>query len=82
MSLEISTANLALYDEDDVLPGLVDAIIVDTDTKVDSTFKEETAGIDEHPAELLSSQPSAGPVVMLESMGVSDPEGDKIPGRA
>lgn len=82
MPLEISTANLALYDEDDVLPGLVDAVIVDTDTKVDSAFKEETAGIDEHPAELLSSQPSAGPVVMLESMGVSDPEGDKIPGRA
>jgi hypothetical protein len=45
-------------------------------------FAEETAGFSEHPAELMHADNiSTEPIVLLEKMGVSDPEGAKLNGR-
>ena len=44
-------------------------------------FEEETAGFQEHPAELMVDVDSDSGVTMLEKAGVSDPECDNINGR-
>lgn len=83
---------LAMYPDDDVLPGLSDCVVEDHELDVSRVFHDETAGFSIHPAELLqnadpisdslSSEPGLQTsVVMLEKMGVSDPECDKISGR-
>lgn len=84
-----------MYPDDDILPGLSDGVIEDHEIDVRAVFDEETAGFSEHPAQMLgeitSSDelrdspdviPSHMAIVMLEKMGVSDPECDKISGRA
>lgn len=79
---------LALYPEDGSLPGVVEGIIHDHASNVSNVFREETAGFDLHPASLLlesttSSDPnSRSDVIMIEKMGVSDPECDKFSGRS
>ncbi|KAG8912353.1 hypothetical protein FRC01_005141, partial [Tulasnella sp. 417] len=81
----LSLENLSLYADDDSVPGLRDAVIVDSDLSSQETFEEETAGLEEHPASMLSndgvSDDSSTPKIFVEAMGVSDPEGDKIAGR-
>jgi hypothetical protein len=74
-----------LYPEDGYLPGIDDGVIHDHQSDADEIFREEAAGISEHPAELLGSSPQgleSEPFgVMLEKMGVADPECDRMPGR-
>ena len=82
MTLDPDVINL--YPDDDILPGIEHCIIEDHNTQADvrSIFAEETAGFSEHPAEVLGSKgDSDGPLVLLEKMGVSDPEGIKLSGR-
>ena len=71
------------YPEDGPLPGIEDMIIEDSNSDAKKVFSEETAGLFEHPAELLkdSDMNKDEPFIFLEKMGVSDPEGDKISGR-
>ncbi|KAG8970759.1 hypothetical protein FRC05_011710 [Tulasnella sp. 425] len=80
-----SLDHLSLYEEDGCVPGLEDATIVDSALPVAETFEQETAGLEAHPATLLStettSESPSSPKIFLEAMGVSDPEGDKITGR-
>jgi len=60
----------------------VSVATVATLSKTSRVFSEETAGFAEHPADLLSSDKhTTTPIVLLEKMGVSDPEGVKLLGR-
>jgi hypothetical protein len=79
---------MAMYPEDNLLPGMTHAVIEDHDQDVRNVFEEETAGFSDHPADMLGDTQESpewqetksstdGPVVMLEKMGVSDPECDK-----
>ena len=74
-----------LYPNDGHLPGIDETVIHDNRADADNMFKEETAGISEHPAELFnvpSEESSAElPRTMIEKTGVTDPECDRIPGR-
>lgn len=80
ISLDETVVNL--YPDDGYLPGIEDGVIHDPQCDADNTFKEETAGLSEHPAELLSTASEASQSdVMLERMGVTDPECDQVPGR-
>ena len=79
---------LALYPDDGPLPGIVESVIHDHVSIVSDVFHEETAGFDLHPASLLpesatsSDLDSKSDVIMIEKMGVSDPECDKFSGRS
>jgi hypothetical protein len=84
---------MARYPEDNLLPGMTHAVIEDHDQDICNFFEEETTGFSDHPADMLGDTQESpeqqetksstdGPVVMLEKMGVSDPECDKISGRA
>ncbi|KAG1863207.1 hypothetical protein DFJ58DRAFT_725102 [Suillus subalutaceus] len=79
---------MSMYPEDDILPGLSDCMIEDQELDAHTIFEEETAGFSAHPAELMHDDPDLGEIsgtsseqfVMLEKMGVLDPESDKING--
>lgn len=79
---------LALYPIDGPLPGVCERIIHDNELDVNKVFHEETAGFHLHPATLLYESEEASPsindseVVMIEKMGVSDPECNKFNGRS
>ena len=79
---------LALYPENGPLPGVVESVIHDHISNVPHIFHEETAGFDLHPASMLlesatsSDSDSRSDVIMIEKMGVSDPECDKFSGRS
>ncbi|KAG8956556.1 hypothetical protein FRC04_000034 [Tulasnella sp. 424] len=74
-----------MYSEDGIPEGLDEAAIVDEDLDPHDVFEEETAGVEVHPASTVQNDEAgddpAVPKVLLEAMGVSDPEGDKIPSR-
>ena len=79
---------LDLYPEDGILPGLEQQIFHDDESDPDKLFNEETAGFSNHPAAVFRSLDFSSQnndletsEVMLEKMGVSDPESDKIQGR-
>ena len=79
---------LALYPKDGPLPGVVESVIHDHTSNVSHVFHKETAGFDLHPASLLlesdptSDSNSKSDVIMIEKMGVSNPECDKFSGRS
>jgi hypothetical protein len=71
-----------LYPEDGTLPDIENGVVEDVNLCATDTFLEETAGVSEHPAEVLNADHDADtPVVLLEKMGVSDPEVAKLTGR-
>ena len=71
-----------LYPEDGTLPDIDKGVVEDIRLNAQKTFLEETAGISEHPAEMVQAHSiTLTPVVFLEKMGVSDPEGVKLTGR-
>ena len=78
--ISLNESTMSLYPEDGCLPGIEESVIYDRESDVDEIFKEETTGISEHPAELLGSSPEDSRSelidVMLEKMGVTDPECD------
>lgn len=78
----------SLYPEDDPLPGVTECVVHDNELDVKMVFHEETAGFDLHPVSLLnesntttSSDANSSPgVIMIEKMGISDPECNKVSG--
>ena len=80
--IEIDSAIFDLYPNDGPLPGVEDVIIHDSKLEAQQVFSEESAGLSEHPAELLhnTNMPVDEPFIFLEKMGVSDPEGDRLSG--
>jgi hypothetical protein len=71
------------YPVDGILPGVENRVFEDCHTDVDQSFEEETSGFAEHPASSLKEiSESNSSFVLLERMGVSDPEGAKLTGRA
>lgn len=85
--ISLDEQRMDLYPDDGYLPGIEETVIHDDRVDADDMFKEETAGISEHPAELLnipSEKSDLGPEplrTMIEKTGVTDPECDRIPGR-
>ena len=82
--ISLDRSAIELYPEDGYLPGIENRVVCDRESVVGEVFGEETAGMSEHPAELLRSSGTSGsepPTVMIEKMGVSDPECDRMPGR-
>ena len=81
----LDESTMKLYPEDGYLPGIEDNVIHDCRSDTEGVFKEETAGLSEHPAELLGSSSDVSESkqlgVMIEKMGVADPECDRMPGR-
>lgn len=79
---------LALYPEDGPLPGVVESVIHDHTSNISHVFHKETAGFDLHPASLLlestpsSDSNSKSDIIMIEKMGVSNPECDKFSGQS
>lgn len=73
------------YPDDGVMPGLEERIIVDAVTVPEHLFAEETAGFALHPAAAIrnnDNQTFETAEPMIESMGMSDPEYNRIPGRS
>ena len=83
-NITLEARNADLYPDDDILPGLEQQVVHDTESDVKKTFDEETAGIDDHPALNLSSKygETDQSIIFLEQMGVSDPESVKLQGRS
>ncbi|KAG2104978.1 hypothetical protein BD769DRAFT_1393359 [Suillus cothurnatus] len=76
-----------LYPENGAVPGIGACVIYDHESDVHTVFAEETAGFSDHPAEMFASSGASDnlkdePAVLLESMGVSDPESSKLSGHA
>ena len=82
--VSLDRSAMDLYPTNGYLPGIEDRVVHDHESDARNVFGDETAGLSEHPAELLQSlgtPESETPSVMIEKMGVSDPECDRIPGR-
>lgn len=80
--ITISDDNLALYPDDDILPGLEDRVVVNQTDRADEIFDEETAGFEQHPAsgdDVSGSHASSlGPDgVFIENMGTYDANSTK-----
>ncbi len=73
---------MELYsNNDDVLPGITDRVIYDHQSDPNVIFDEETAGFTQHPASCMPSKNSSSDhPIMVESMGMSDPECIRING--
>lgn len=81
---------MKLYLEDGILPGLEQHIIQDAELDPEKIFGEETAGFMDHPAAEfrtpsntfdVDSEPATNDSdIMLEKMGVSDPESENFGG--
>ena len=76
-----------LYPNDSYLPSIEETVVHDDQTDGEEIFKEETARMSEHPAELFTMpsesfgcESSERSDMMLEKMGVTDPECNKVPG--
>jgi len=84
--LTIDESIFDLYDNDNTLPGVEDRIIFNQTEHAREIFEQDTAGISAHPASQLYTSESAHDPdttvhVMLESTGISDPDGACIPAR-
>jgi len=84
-NISLDESVMVLYPEDGYLPGIEDGVICDRESDAAEIFREETAAMSEHPAELLGSSSNtlgSEPFgVILEKMGVTDPECDRMPGQ-
>ena len=87
-NVSLDERTMDLYPDDGYLPGIEESVIHDDRADVEDTFKEETAGMSEHPAELFAASSksfddeiSGSSATMIEKTGVTDPECDKVPGR-
>jgi hypothetical protein len=76
---------MSLYLEDGPIPGIGECIVEDHSLDADFIFAEEMAGFSEHPAMTFTNNSTdyAGEeTIMVEKMGMSDPESDKLTGRS
>jgi hypothetical protein len=89
MDMEFDETVKNMYPEDGILPCLEEKTIQDHDLDVQKVFDDETAGFNNHPAsvfrekdlEVKENDDNDIDQVMIEKMGVSDPESEKIAGR-
>ena len=66
----------------DFLPGMCEWVIYDHESDPDITFEEETAGFSSHPIFSMTNESDQNNnQVLLENMGMSDPECVHINGR-
>ncbi len=90
--IELDSGIMEEY-SDGYLPGVHDRIVDNDILNSSELFKDETAGLTEHPSEMfVSSNTSKSAVtdssddetvhILLETTGVADPEGVTIPGRS
>ena len=71
-----------MYPENGTVPGIDDGVFEDHYIDVKIVFSNETTGFSEHPADLIcGDHVSTTPIVLLEKIGVSDPEGVRLSGR-
>lgn len=83
--IPLDSSIVSLYPEDGPIPGLIERVVEDHELDADFVFGEESAGFSEHPARMFSNDaadPLGEPTIMVEKMGVSDPESDKLTGRS
>ncbi|KAG1733091.1 hypothetical protein EDD22DRAFT_788128 [Suillus occidentalis] len=88
--IKLDESIMNLYPQDGTLPGLQDRVVEDHELNPQAVVAMETAGFSSHPADLMrapddstSQPPVASDIpVLVEKMGVSDPECDKISGHA
>jgi len=84
-NISLDKSVMDLYPKDGYLPRIEDSVICDRESDAEEIFREETTAMSEHPAELLgSSSNTLGSElfsVMIEKMGVTDPECNQMPGR-
>ena len=75
---------MELYSNNEgVLPGICDRVIYDHESDSNMTFEEETAGFSSHPIFSMSDQShQSNDQVLLENMGMSDPECIRISGQS
>lgn len=74
---------LDLYPDAGILPGVEERVITSTIEPAD-IFDDETAGYTDHPSDSLKGQSVTdddAPFVLLDKLGVVDPDGACIPGR-
>ena len=73
---------MGLYsDHEEYLPGIGERILYDSNSDATQNFEEETAGFMSHPASSSNfNEATFEPQVMLETMGMSDPECSRING--
>ncbi|KAJ3516563.1 hypothetical protein NMY22_g14178 [Coprinellus aureogranulatus] len=83
--LDLDMDAVSQYPDDGPLPGIEESALHDERSATDarSMFNEETAGIESHPASLLTTDTNENMsgTLVLEKMGVSDPESTRIPAR-
>ena len=84
-NIPLDEQTMNLYPDNNYLPGIEESIIHDDWADVEDTFKEETAGISEHPAELFAvssksfeEEISGSLAMMIEKTGITDPECDRV----
>jgi len=84
MGMPLDRSILDQYLEDGALPGIENNVVKDNISDASQIFLNETVGPSEHPAEMLkdSNNKKDEPLIFLEKVGVSDPEGDRLTGRA
>jgi hypothetical protein len=81
--IPLDSSIVSLYPDDGPIPGLADCVIEDHELNANFVFEEETAGFGKHLAGLFTSNAAEGEqMVMIEKMGVSDPESDKLTGQS
>ena len=72
------------YPDDDLLPDIQHHIFEDNNTNATETFAEETSGFEHHLAEIVSDENSdshdSTSLLLLEKMGISDPDCSKVSG--
>jgi hypothetical protein len=76
---------MSLYPEDGPIPGIGEHIIEDHSLDTDFIFAEEMVGFSEHPVMTFtndSTDYTGEETIMVEKMGVSDPESDKLTGQS
>ena len=88
IDIPLDSTIMNTYPDNGLLPQIEHRIFEDHETNASSTFAEETAGFAEHPAQLIifddkhGSDSSESSTLLLEKMGVSNPDGVKISGHA
>jgi hypothetical protein len=82
-SIPLDSDIMSLYPEDGPMPGLDRRVVEDRELNADCVFHLETVGFVEHPSSLCidSSKNVSDHSFMVEKMGGSDPESNKLAGR-
>lgn len=84
-NIPLNPAIMSLYPDDGPIPGLDAHVVKDQELNADCVFHLETAGFSKHPSILIagsSQETIANNLFMVEKMGLSDPESNRLTGRS